>query len=200
MSASAPALAFRLTQIITGLCAAIALRAAKDAAFRPLVVRLWNALGRRARRFDRLAARIQAGRLTRRPAVPSQAPRPKRPPPATPPLPRGFAWLVRRAQETAVYGCQLQALLSDPEMAPLLEAVPQAGRLLRPLCRMLGVRPGPTLAPAVVLPRRPRRPRPARPKPEPSPDLRPRPARPWQMGSFRLGPRRDTVAPPPRRD
>ena len=196
LAASAPALACRLTAIITGLCATIALRAAKDAALRPLLVQLWGALRRRAGRFEKLAAKIQAGQLTAPRAAPRpRKPRPKRPPAATPPFPGGFAWLVRRARETSVYGSQLQALLSDPDIAPLLEAAPQAGRLLRPLCRMLGVRPGPALAPALVLPRRQRPQRPPRTKPTQPPDLRPRPSRPWQMGSFRLGPRRDTIAP-----
>ncbi|MBV8522612.1 MAG: hypothetical protein JOY71_10905 [Acetobacteraceae bacterium] len=39
----------------------------------------------------------------------------------------------------------MQYLLADPEMAALLADVPQAGRILRPLCRMLGIRPEPEL-------------------------------------------------------
>jgi hypothetical protein len=71
--------------------------------------------------------------------------------------------------EAAAFGAQLQHLLADPEMAALVAAAPQAGRVLRPLCRMLGVRPPPgPLAP----PSRPRAPAP------PSPGLTRGPAPP----------------------
>lgn len=194
-------LAWRFTAIITCLCAAIAARAAKQRALQPLILQLWGALRRRAGRFERLVARVQAGRLSAsRPA--SRPPRRHRPPAAGPRLPRRFAWLVRLAPETAVFGSQLRALLADPETAALLEAAPQAGRLLRPFCRMLGVRPGPALAPALVPPRRdrpPRRGRPPRPtpaKPHGPAALRPRTSRPWQLGSFLLPPRPEGDDPP----
>jgi hypothetical protein len=58
------------------------------------------------------------------------------------------------------YALQIEHLLGEPETAALLAASPQAQRLLRPLCRMLGI------VPAGVLPLPPRvrkpRPRPAR--------------------------------------
>jgi hypothetical protein len=57
---------------------------------------------------------------------------------------------------TAVYAGQVQTFLADPEAAALLEAAPQAGRILRPLCRML----------AIPLPDHLRRPKPS---PEPPP-------------------------------
>ena len=41
--------------------------------------------------------------------------------------------------EAACFGGQLQHLLAQPEMQTLLDAAPQAARLLRPLCRMLAV-------------------------------------------------------------
>jgi hypothetical protein len=41
---------------------------------------------------------------------------------------------------------QLKHLLADPEMVALIEASPQqAGRLLRPVCNMLGIEPIPAL-------------------------------------------------------
>jgi hypothetical protein len=55
-------------------------------------------------------------------------------------LPRSFGWLVRLGSEAACYRSQLQYLLSDPEIAALLAAAPQVGRVLRPLCHMLGLR------------------------------------------------------------
>jgi hypothetical protein len=54
--------------------------------------------------------------------------------------PGGFAWLVRLVGwRAAGFGCQLRAILERPDMAALLEAAPQARRLLRPVCRMLAV-------------------------------------------------------------
>jgi hypothetical protein len=65
--------------------------------------------------------------------------------PAPPRLSRAFAWLVRRVPQAAAHGSQLQQLLADPAMAALLTQTPQLGRILRPLCRMLGVPPPPGL-------------------------------------------------------
>ncbi|WP_287988558.1 hypothetical protein [Acidiphilium sp.] len=56
-------------------------------------------------------------------------------------------------------------MLNDPEILALAAASPAAGRALRPLCHILGLRPPPAL-------RRPKRPDPA---PDPAPD--PVPAR-----------------------
>jgi hypothetical protein len=134
-----------LALTLGGLCRAIAARCAgRDAAItlaRPLLILLWSRLNRTVLRFAALAARAAAGRL----AAPRQ--RPARPAPVSPPPPRprppavGFAWLVRLVPGTAAYGSQLQYLVATPEMTALLAAAPQAGRILRPLCRMLGVPP-----------------------------------------------------------
>jgi hypothetical protein len=126
-----------------------------------LAVPLWRYLNRTARRFDRLLARLAAGIQPRQ-----QAPRPDRKEDRTTPrlrLPHGHAWL-RAALDWPVgsLGSQIQFLLDCPETAPLIAASPQAHRLLRPLCHMLGL--APTCIPP--LPRRPRKPR---PKPEPKP-------------------------------
>jgi len=70
-------------------------------------------------------------------------------------LPCRFGWLVRAAAwRAAVYGGQLQLVLEQPEMVELLKASPQAGRILRPLCRMLLVDPA-ILRPGVVVEVRP---------------------------------------------
>ncbi len=54
--------------------------------------------------------------------------------------PGRFGWLVRLAGwEAAGFGSQLRAVLQTPEMVALLEASPQAGRILRPVCRMLAL-------------------------------------------------------------
>jgi len=146
-----PALADRLAPIIAGLCRAVASRAAADRALAPLLVLVWSRLRRMAARFACLAGRADAG------APPSRGvPRPSGPRPfgsrerLHPGLPGGFAWLVRLVPEAACHGAQLQHLLSDPGVAALLAATPRAGRVLRPLCRMLGVAPGPALTPSVA--------------------------------------------------
>jgi hypothetical protein len=58
----------------------------------------------------------------------------------------------------------LQELLADPDMAALVAAAAQAGRILRPLCRMLNAEPPPYLR-LSKRPRRPRRETAAKPKP-----------------------------------
>ncbi len=61
-------------------------------------------------------------------------------PPASLKLPRSFAWLlVLVPYHAAGYASQLRYLLADPEMAAMLAATPRLGKLLRPLCRMLGI-------------------------------------------------------------
>ncbi len=126
-------------------------------------------------RLERLLARFLAGKL--QPAVPrvatsgQSAPEPSAPEPSAARqayllMPRKSGWLLDAGKHHAAYFThQLHALLSTPEMAALLEAAPQAKRMLRPLCRALAV----DLPWAVTPPRtpRPRQPRAPRPKPEP---------------------------------
>lgn len=147
MSATSPSsLSQRLTLILEPLRLAIASHAGQKPADAPLVLLLWGYLHRVATRFAALTARLAQDR----PAAPC-APRTGRPSPAARPprLPTGFAWLIRLAQETAIFGSQLRHLLADPDMAALLAASPQAGRLLRPVCRMLGIDPGADIPPAL---------------------------------------------------
>ncbi len=165
-----PAPAERFGLLIEGLCRAIAARSAVSRLAAPLLLLLWPRLRRMAARFARLAARFRAGRLPARPA----ARRPGRSGPPPQPLPKTSAWLVRLVPAAAAQAAQLQHLLADPELAALLAAAPQAGRVLRPLCRMLGVAP-----PGPPAPPRPPRAAPAAPaqaSPAASPPLR-RPGR-----------------------
>ena len=64
-------------------------------------------------------------------------------------MPAGFAWLIRLGgYHAAGFGSQFQHLLSHPEMVALIAAAPQQmGRVLRPLCWMLGIKPPPGLFP-----------------------------------------------------
>ena len=141
---------------------------------------LWVYIRRVATRFDRLVARVIAGTPLRqtRPSAATGAT-------AVAPgdnlssglatakassgsrkirLPQGHAWIVYAlGYHAAGYASQLRHLLGEPDMAEFLAANPQAVRLLRPLCRMLGVitfDPPPDPKPA-------RAPKPPRVKPEP---------------------------------
>ena len=114
----------------------------------PLLMLIWNRLSRLRRRFAALVARVQAGRLpparprpafaeAKPPGLRADGPAPAPRPPSL--LPRGVGWLTRLVPEVCTSGGELCWLLQQPEMAALVGAAPQAGRILRPLCRMLGV-------------------------------------------------------------
>ncbi len=119
-----------------------------------IVVPLWGYINRTARRFARLMARVEAGTLqARKPAAPrpARAPAAERKPRLR--LPSAQGWLGQDlGWQGRGFGSQLDHLLSQPETAALVASLPQAQRLLRPLCRMLGI--APTCIPP--LPRRPR--------------------------------------------
>jgi hypothetical protein len=145
----------RLVRMLDELCAVIAARKAGGVLTVPLFFLLWKRVRHTALRAIKLADRIAAG-IPPRISGPRKTPRPPRPP--IPRLPRGFAWLLRVVPGTAVYGGQLQYLLTQPELAPLV-ADPRFRRLVNPLCRMLGI---PRLPP---LPKRPAVSLPAAPEP-----------------------------------
>lgn len=126
--------------ILTHLRAAIAVRAARERALSPLFVLVWGRVARMAQRMERLFARWKAGTLP--PPRPSQAGRTRKACAATG-YPTGANWLVGHAQEVVAFGSQIAHVLHDPEFAAFVAAVPQAGRILRPLLRMLAVNPLP---------------------------------------------------------
>jgi hypothetical protein len=129
------------TSVLTGLQAAIAVVAARECALTVLLVAVWGRIGRISRRLERLIALWRAGML---PAPRAQRARRGRTPgtPATKAVsafPTTPAWLLVAVREAAPYGARLESLLSEAECEAFLAAAPQARRLLRPLCRMLGV-------------------------------------------------------------
>ena len=159
---AAPEMVRRLGVIVAGMIAVVARRFLRDPQFSAVIVPLCGWLGRAVRRFGRVVAR--PARAVARVRVR---------------LPGGKGWLVRAlGWEMAGYGSQFEAWLAEPEVQALLARLPAAGRVLRPLCRMLGVAPvGMVLevAPARVRVRKPRvrRPRMRREKawsPGPIPD------------------------------
>jgi hypothetical protein len=157
-----------LAGLIDGLCAAVAAHGVRGLLTAPLILLLWSRLRRMAVRARRLANRMAAGAplsTPRRQAAPRS--RPSRPYVR---LPRGVLWLVKVVPATASGAAGLRFLLDDPEMAALTDSPPMR-RLLRPLCRMLGVKPPPAAKPAppaaAAVPPLPRADEPPHPNPEP---------------------------------
>jgi hypothetical protein len=122
--------------IMTALAALIARRLLRHPRYAALIVPLWNRINRAARRFARLMARVAAGK----PSQPHRSGRPGCPHRGADRLPTGRAWLViALGHEAAGYASQLAALLAEPGAAELLAQAPTAGRILRPISRMLGI-------------------------------------------------------------
>jgi hypothetical protein len=114
MIAATPALAESFARVIAGLCRAVAAAAAKNPLAAPVLLLLWPRLNRLARRFAGLADRVGSGTALRR-RPPAPRPPAARPRPPYRRLPRGFAWLPRLVQETAVFGAQVQHLLATED-------------------------------------------------------------------------------------
>ena len=151
--AAAPEVSGRLGRILMDLAAAVAREFLRDPRHVGLIVPLWNYISRTARRFDSAITRLVAGKL--RTHAPRQGgatePAPRKNPHLR--LPTQHAWLVVTLRHHAAgYGSQLNHLLSEPEAAALIAACPQAARLLRPLCHLLGISPA-----AIQAPPKPRR-------------------------------------------
>ena len=110
--------------ILSDLQAAIAVVSARHRSLTPLLVALWRAgiLPKQRRPRDQ-----QAGKPTDRPARAKQS------------YPSTRGWLVARVWEAGAFRSQLENLLSREECVAFLAAVPQALRILRPLCHMLRV-------------------------------------------------------------
>jgi hypothetical protein len=111
-----------------------------------LVLLVYRRLGGVCRAMEGLAARFRAGTLRRVVGRASVAARVVaeggRRTLVERVWPGRFGWLVRAASwQAAGYGCQLEAVLRQPEMVALLLAAPQAARVLRPVCRALAIDP-----------------------------------------------------------
>jgi len=170
-----------LKLILDGLQAAIAARIQDYPFTAEMVVFLWKRVNTVKNRFLALAALIEAGKSPR--GRGSKPPKPrarKRPDTIRPPginwrkwLPMGrFAWLCWLMQSlpnrfgAAQFAEPLRHLLGEPEMRTLLAATPKAGRLLAPLCFMLGIEAS-LLHPVLPTPPAPEIPMPELPTTEP---------------------------------
>jgi hypothetical protein len=168
--------------VVAALCEVLGVHCDKHHAMVPIFRLLWGRLHRTTARFQNLFARWYEGRLRaprkpapRKPQAPRdpQSPRDPQAPPnpesqprpepdsynPDPILPREYGWLIKLVPQAEIFGTHLQYLLADPDVATFLAEAPQAGRMLLPLCRMLGVKPLPQMLP-------PKRPKPATPAPD----------------------------------
>ena len=129
--------------ILASLRAAVAARASRTRALEALLVGVWQRMSRMAQRFERLVGRWRAGRLpparARAASESRQGVADRAPVAARVRMPSGPGWLLAHMQEAAQFGAQMQHFLSDAEVLAFLAEVPQAGRIVRPLCRMLGL-------------------------------------------------------------
>jgi len=153
LQAYAPDFAHRFGLIMAALAALVAARFPRHPRLAALAIPLWGRITRAARRFERLMARIAAGKPAR-PARPhrSGGGGPHRPDG----IPRGRFWLLRAlGYELAGLASQLEALLAEAAAKAALAEVPGVGRIVRPFVRMLAIGAS--------------QPRPARPAPEPKP-------------------------------
>jgi hypothetical protein len=138
----------RFSCLIEGLFEDVAAAAPLGWVAIPLIKLLWRRLRRMSRLFAAILARFRAGTLP----APGSAPR--RPAPARPaaasdpshgprPLdqPRRFGWVLQMTYAAMVRRFDLVEMLDDPETVALVAGAPQLGRVLRPLCRMLALKP-----------------------------------------------------------
>ena len=165
------ALAGRLAPTIKGLALAIGLAAARHPALIAILRLLYFRVFALVGRIDRLAVRFRDGIL---PKPRHRAPKPSADQdsacPAAPRLPAirlptGRGWLHRLAQPVAQWAPHVEIFVNHPDTMALAAATPQAGRLLRPLCRLLLV----PIPAHLRLPPRPVKPRIRTPKPRPAP-------------------------------
>jgi hypothetical protein len=135
-------------QITSGVCRAVT--SCLGGGGRPAVLpqdlvvacyqRVMQAQGRLLALMERARTGRQVGGWSRAVPVLVEGGLPRAPRVAAIVLPRRFGWLVHLVgYQAAGHGSQLAHLLGDPEMVALVRDVPQARRILAPLCRMLGV-------------------------------------------------------------
>ena len=108
---------------------------------RALIKLIWRRLRRMSRRFAAILARLRAGAPPEAGRAPRLAAAARAAGPRPQP-PSRLGWVIH-AVSWFVWNrhYELEDMLEDPQTAPLVEAAPELGRVLRPLCRMLAVKP-----------------------------------------------------------
>ena len=125
------------SNILSDLQTAIAVVAARERPLTVVLVAVWGQIGRMRTRLERLVALWRAGMLPKpREFGAGETRTGVRAVSVIPTVP---AWLLVAVREAALARAGLENLLSEAECVEFLAAVPQARRILRPQCRMLGV-------------------------------------------------------------
>ncbi|HEY2132211.1 MAG TPA: hypothetical protein VGH36_04440 [Acetobacteraceae bacterium] len=129
-------LADQLVRMVELFCATMAAEACKRRVAE-ISVPLWNRVRKLERRFAALYAMWKAGTLPKVRARRHTSPRGGARPAGV--LPRGVRWMERLLPLSAgTLRCMLAPLLDNhPEARAFVAEVPQAGRVLRPLCRLV---------------------------------------------------------------
>lgn len=128
----------RLALTLDGLGRSVAARVGAGVLTAAMIVLVWVRLRRVERQMLGLLARFRAGRLrvVAVPRVGGGGGRGGR----VAVLPRRFGWLLGLVPgEAASFAGQMRSVLAEPEMVALMATAPQARRVLRPVCRMLGI-------------------------------------------------------------
>ena len=168
----------RFAILTEGVAKALAAEGLRLGLVAPWLALVWCKLRSTGARILRIAAALEAGTLRLTPPRPlpplpplaprteDASPRPDHAKARRKEIPTGFGWLLRRVTALSFGRSQLEYLLAEPDMAELIQAAPQVAHHLRPVCRMLGVKPPPGLFPARRPPRRTRPPAAPTPAPE----------------------------------
>ena len=126
-----------ITNILSELQAAIAVVAARERRLTAMLVAVWGRIGRMRVRLERLIALWRAGKLPQaRKSRAGRVPTGDRTASVVATVP---AWVLARVGHVGTFRGQLEHLLSQAECVEFLAAVPQAGRIFRPLLRMVGI-------------------------------------------------------------
>ena len=138
------------TRTIEELCRKLNKHAAARFIDRAMLLLIWNRLMRMAKRFTNIATRVRTGTLVVREREAS-APVAEGPveeevvvrPWVAPgdKLPTHFRWLVNMVPEAEPIAGDVVWLMLRVEVRKLIFEAPQLGRILRPLCKALGVEP-----------------------------------------------------------
>ncbi len=152
---SALSVTHRFSLSIDGLWRAVAAMIALGRMQAAMIALIVTRIRRIETRVLKLVAAIRAGRVRGGWVIAARAARAPLATGVKPPLPRvprSFAWLVVMVPyQAAGFASQLRHLLTDPEMVGLLMATPRLGKILRPLCWMLGI-DAELLSPVVTVP------------------------------------------------
>ena len=128
----APELARRFAVIMAGLGALVAARFLRMPHLSGFTLLLYGRLNRAVRRFHRALTQPPQVRVVRARVAAVRV--------RSLELPRGRGWIVRElGWEAAAFMGYLENLLAEIATQMALAGVPRAGRILRPVCRMLGV-------------------------------------------------------------